>query len=294
MGGVTSRTSNAPPGDKTRWRKALIVSVLLIMLIGLLPSAAAGWITSHPDAINESAEVPSAFADYWFNDNVSGIDVWVAPPGGRPVIVMVHGYQQPPSNLQALAEHLHARGYGIVLMELPYLDGSEPYSGGGHEAAAVKMVVEWAAATFDVPIVLAGFSAGGFASALAVQDGAPVAALITDSAFADAAATFRDVSSNYTGLPEAAFFALRPAYWLASGGGKLRRVKEGETPTVSALVIHGGADDFVPSSNATLLQSLLDAELWIAEGADHGGAWYADPIAYENRVDAFISDAVPK
>jgi len=262
----------------------------------MVPSGIAGWATSHSGAIKEPSTIPASFAGYWRSEKAGDIGVWTAPPAAdHAILVMVHGYRQPRSGLQQLAEHLHERGYGIVLVDLPYADGSEPHSGGSREAAAVQTVVEWTKDRFEKPVVLMGYSAGGFASALAVRNGADVAALLTDSAFVDAEETFRDVAARRTRLPKFAFFALRPAFYLSSKGGRLQRVPDdnelSKTPT---LVTHGSDDDFIPPSNAQRLGRLFDARLWIVDGADHGGAWYADASAYEDLVDSFVTDATSR
>ena len=274
--------------------RALTISILVLLM--LVPNAAAGWVASHPGPKTEPTAVPESFGPGWLNDHAGTTELWFAAPvGNAPVIVMVHGYRQPRSDLRRLAQDLHGRNYGIVLIELPYLDGSEPYSGGAREAAAVATAVDWTKGRFGRPVVLMGFSAGGFASTLAVRNGTDVSALITDSAFVSSISTFRRAASQRIHMPRFLFCALRPAYFVASGGHSLQDIRDGKqswnTPT---FVIHGTNDDYVPPANATDLRRVTNAELWMVPGVDHGGAWYADPAAYEARVDGFIVKALRK
>ena len=273
--------------------RCVVAAIAAIILFG--PSAAAAWTASHPGTVHPPKVMPTNFGSTWQVYRPNGVDAWAIPPTTRdaPVIVMVHGYRQPRSDLRELANHLHDRNYGIVLIELAYLDGSEPYSGGGHEARSVCQAVSWARNMFHHRVVLAGYSAGGFASSLAVGNGCVVSALITDSAFVDAASTFRHAAAQRTHLPKFAFFALRPAYFIASGGGSLRNVRAHTrrwiTPT---FIIHGAADTYVPPRNAKQLHAVTAGKVWLVKGANHGQAWYKGPTEYENRVDSFIRNAL--
>jgi pimeloyl-ACP methyl ester carboxylesterase len=270
----------------------LISGVVFLAALVATPSVAAGWIASHPEPVAEGNEALESFGAGWSVDESAPLPMWVAQgSAGQPTIVMVHGIAQPRSDLRELASHLNQRGYGIALIELPYLDGSEPYSGGGREARAIDVAVKHANQQSTSPVVLMGFSAGGFASALAVRDGTHVDALLTDSAFVSAPTTFRRVASDRTRLPKFAFAGLKAGFGVASNGGSLEDVRNKKFPIVPAYVIHCESDDFVLPDNATTLSRLTNGDLWMAPGDGHGGAWYNDPAEYEQRVDDFIQKA---
>lgn len=277
-----------------RTHKAVLAAGSVLCAVAIAgPSVAAGWVASRPAPVIETDNALDAFGPQWWAEGSDHTSLWIADPSASaPVIVMVHGYRQPRSDLRRLANNLHDRGYGIVLPELPYLDGSEPYSGGTREAAAIRNAVEMTRHKFGRQIVLMGFSDGGFASGLAVRDGLQVGALITDSAYVSAPTTFREAAHSRTQLPTFMFAGLKPAFYLFSKGGALDDIRSG---TVAAapptFVIHCQTDTFVTPDNAIELQEVMGGEVWLAPGQGHGGAWYADPTGYESRVDMFVKSA---
>jgi pimeloyl-ACP methyl ester carboxylesterase len=54
-------------------------------------------------------------------------------------------------------------------------------------------------------------------------------------------------------------------------------------------IVHGAKDDAVPLSQARELQAASpSADIWVVEGAEHGGAYATDPPVYVEKVAAFF------
>ena len=220
-----------------------------------------------------------------------GRRAWYVPGAdGRPVVVVVHGYGNDRAATVEVGPPLHDLGYGLLFVDLGYVSDERRYGGGGPEAEDLVDATTWARRTLGVPVVLLGFSAGALASLAATADGAPVAAVISDSGFL----SFRDAVAYRIGVGRWLTGLLPAVYPLASGGGRLVDLSREIRPDhyrVPTLVIQGDADETIPPAGARRIAALTGGRLWTLPGVGHTGAFHADRAGWVARVDGLVRSA---
>ncbi len=246
---------------------------------------------------------------------------WMPAADARAAIVMVHGggddnRTQPYQNGMALMRDLVGRGFSVLTFDLRNFGESattpEGRTFGDLEANDVLGAVGAAAGRVQgLPVVALGCSMGGASVIQAAARGAPLAAIVTDSAFASA----RDVAVPFSvasvGGPR---LLLVPFVWSAewihgvplARGSTLEAARRVPAST-RALVIQNAGDPIVPVTHAQALAAAMpSAETWItpAPPADHPllaqqGAfgthcqsYKLDPAGYVARVTTFVDVAI--
>ena len=270
----------------------------LLVIAGLLGAAWVGFNAYAATVIarggqaraepRDPSSVGLAFTDVVYGERLPAWYVAGAP--GQPVIVVVHGYGGNRSGTVAVGPPLHERGYGLLFVNLGYVAGKHRYGGGQREANEVGDAVSWARHNLDVPVVVLGFSGGGFAAVAAVARGAEAAAVISDSGFV----SFRHEVAHRAHVPRAFTSLLPVLYPLVSGGGHaidVARALDGRPLPVPALIIQGTADRTISPANGKRLARLTGGELWLLPGVGHADAFHHDERSYVSRVDAFIRSA---
>jgi pimeloyl-ACP methyl ester carboxylesterase len=246
---------------------------------------------------------------------------WMPAADARAAVVMVHGggddnRMQPHQNGMALMRDLVARGFAVLAFDLRNFGESEATpegrTFGDLEANDVLGAIGAAGGRLPgTPVVALGCSMGGASVIQAAARGAPLAAIVTDSAFADA----REIAVPFTvaavGGPRV---LLVPFVWSAewihgvplARGATLEAARR-VPATTRALVIQNDGDPIVPVAQARALAAAMpNAETWItpAPPADHPlvgqqGAfgmhcqsYKLDPVGYVARVAAFVDGAI--
>jgi len=274
--------------------------VLGVLVLWVLVQFAAAFIASHGEQFSDPAEPPAAFGSCWRHVTTPEMDAWWCPAStaeaGAP-IVFSHGYGGDREGLRTLSNTLHERtGRGILLPRLAYASGAEPFGGGEREGEAVAAAQRWAATETGRAPVVFGFSVGGYAALRAVASGAPTSAVIVDSSFLSSRDVFvfgatRVVRSPRWSTPEWFWAGMPVVYPLVSKGGHLGEVDPAKvaTWTTPTLAIRCRADDTVPLAYQRVLVDRLHAEEWVGPCDEHTGAYDADPVAYTDRVVAFLA-----
>jgi len=244
-------------------------------------------VATHGPSAGKEGPPPRGSRDVVF---APGLHAWYMPPSqpGRAVIVMVHGYQGDRRDFSAFSTDMESRGYGTLRIELPCAHTSAPYGGGSREADDAARAVLYAERVTASPRVLFGFSGGGTSVLLAADRGAPVAAVVTDSAPSNLINI-----THYLRFPRW-FYKLTPTlYPLFSHGGHLVNLEHDlKRPfLVPALLIQGEADTYVNPGNGPRLAKLTHGQLWMVPGANHGQSYELQPHTYIDSVAAFIESA---
>jgi len=222
---------------------------------------------------------------------------WITAGLERPSVVLVHGYDPfidpksgDPGPLLELAAAFHSWGFNALVINLGYVTGAHPFSGGQLEAGDVTAAAKWCHAHAGGPVALWGFSAGGSAALLAASDGAPVAAVAADSAFADAGTVIVHQASKATHLP-APLFRFVPYFMsmmASSGPANLTVILPKHPITVPVLLVQGTADTAIPPENLDILRRLTGGTAWGVRGADHIKSYETDPNDYLTRARLFL------
>lgn len=145
----------------------------------------------------------------------------------------------------------------------------------------------------DTEIVLSGVSMGAATVLMASDLGLPknVKAIVADCGYSSPKAIINKVMRD-SGLPDKLMY---PFVWLgAMVFGKFNLTESSAVSAVSEsdvpiLIIHGGADDFVPCYMAEEIYKACRSEkkLLIVPGAGHGMSYLVDKDLYEKTVKDF-------
>lgn len=146
----------------------------------------------------------------------------------------------------------------------------------------------------DTEIVLSGVSMGAATVLMSSDLGLPknVKAIVADCGYSSPKAIINKVMRD-SGLPDKLMY---PFVWLgAMVFGKFNLTESSAVSAVSEsdvpiLIIHGGADDFVPCYMAEEIYKACRSEkkLLIVPGAGHGMSYLVDKDLYEKTVKDFI------
>lgn len=146
----------------------------------------------------------------------------------------------------------------------------------------------------DTEIVLSGVSMGAATVLMASDLGLPknVKAIVADCGYSSPKAIINKVMRD-SGLPDKLMY---PFVWLgAMVFGKFNLTESSAVSAVSEsdvpiLIIHGGADGFVPCYMAEEIYKTCRSEkkLLIVPGAGHGMSYLVDKDLYEKTVKDFI------
>lgn len=255
-------------------------------------AAANPWLTAvvwrppdHSGAL--AAAVPGADID---TAAVVGRHVPAAP--GRGTVVVVHGYdgdRDQPAVVTA-ARWLHDAGYGVLAIDLGYLDGRHRYSAGHREAADISAAIDWLDHHDETLAGVWGFSAGAHAALIATARDPRIPAVIADSAFVDGEAQIRRIAAATWKIPASGFLLVGTALDVFSGDAPtdLRSLTWPGTPT---LVVHGEADEAVPFSNAAMARDHTGATLLALPNVGHVDAHTDAPDRYRTAALDLLGDA---
>lgn len=231
---------------------------------------------------------------------------WIPPPedsDGRAV-VWVHGAHS--SRYQALdhgAEFLHARGYGILTMDLSGRGSSdgEYITYTWNERHDVRSAVQHLRQRWDTDesrVVVFGTSNGAASAIYAAVELGDLPALALDAPYADLWRAAGSMLEMRGGAP-----ALRGPLSLfvwARTGLRIREVRPieviAEIPG-PVLFIHGGRDRQVPPEHSFELHEArlaagLPSRRWVLPGGEHGFDDYPPRGILWNRVADFFDDAL--
>lgn len=226
---------------------------------------------------------------------------WYMPPqdsANGAVIIVLHGYGGSRNQMWQHAALLTEGGYGVLMYDLR----AHGESGGDHRAmgwpdvADVNAAVEWLKQRSEVEwIGIVGFSVGGQIAIRAAAENDSLRAVVGDGT---GIATWKDVRESSGGI-KGAFFTV--TYALSD---RLMALVTGEdVPTAVIDVIHrlegrpllliaGGAEEYEePTARAYYAAARDPKDIWVIDGAKHGGTWKANPQEYADRVREFFGAA---
>jgi pimeloyl-ACP methyl ester carboxylesterase len=289
----------------------LVVLVLLVFLLGPLAMRPGGQRLAMTETPKDYGLVSEAVQ---FNPPDRPITLrawWLPATDARAAIVFVHGGGSDNRNLPngdglKLARDLVARRYALLMIDLRNYGESdatnEGVTFGDLEANDVL-----GAATFlsgrapGVPLAALGFSMGGATVLRAAARGAPLRAVVADSAFADISdvATAHTVAA--TGVPR---FLVPPFLWSAqhvhrvpfARGDTIDEVRGKHMPPV--LLIHNRYDPIVPLEHCHALATAIGATVWETDSqapgpfGTHIKSYRQQPAEYVERVTAFLAGAL--
>lgn len=228
---------------------------------------------------------------------------WFPRPETDRVIIGLTGYRGAKSELIGIGSALWRAGFNVLLFDYHGHGAGRgaPVTLAYRELRDVHAALDYTLRRIPgARVGVIGFSMGAALAILAAAGRPEIQAVVADSPFA----THADVVSHNIArtirlpgqpfLVTADYFLARRAGYRSRDVAPLRVV--GQIAPRPLLLIHGTADQMIPVSHT---QRIYDAasgpkELWLAEGADHCGAYFLDRPAYCRRVSAFLADALER
>jgi dipeptidyl aminopeptidase/acylaminoacyl peptidase len=320
------RAAKASPRKQLRRRALLCASLVLELLVlgyaGLSVVAAMHLMTQNPQPLTQT---PAALGLHYqtvsFPSRVDHLQIrgWLMPgllPGGKQTVqrtlILVHGSQSNRSDplVLQMSAALVQHGFAVLAIDLRGNGESAgaPRSLGEFEQRDILGAVDFLRnGPLTYPLlgrtrVIGGWgtSLGGATLLLAAAQEPALQAIVTDSAYADAAALVRE-RWEQQGLPP----------WLLPGallaGQMLYGINYDQAQPVAVvaqiaprpiLLIHGTADTEVPIVNLDQLYAAAaqppDAhvQMWKVPGIGHGQAFWKMPATYIQNVVAFYQSTL--
>ncbi len=218
------------------------------------------------------------------------------------LVILLHGYRCRGRDMTPIAEmYIKKFGFNVLVPDLRAHGGT----GGkciGFGMPDGKDVNEWVRYGTGMlgekcRIIIHGISMGGATALFAASHNNPyVLCVISDCAYCSAADMVCREISKHLHLPPKWLVKITDIFVKIKGGYSIydcAPLKIAEKIQCPVMIIHGGADEYIPPSNAYRLASLIrpECEVYICEGAIHAGSALKSPDEYERRIRRFLKDA---
>jgi len=228
------------------------------------------------------------------------LGAWLVTPkySNGNVVVLLHGLGDNRLGMTGYGQFLLAHGFTVLLPDarMHGLSGGSVATYGLLERNDIRQWVAAVRAKVEPHCVYGlGESMGGAQLLQSLESSGPFCAVVAESPFA----SFREIAYDRMGQPFhlgpwVGRTVLRPLVEIAflRARYKSRVNMEDVSPELSAaaskvpiLLIHGEADSNIPVRHSLLIQSESPRTvLWVVAGADHCGAYTAEPQEFETRV----------
>ncbi|SDB83437.1 hypothetical protein SAMN05421734_101310 [Pelagirhabdus alkalitolerans] len=217
----------------------------------------------------------------------------------KKIAILAHGYNGNNKEMAPFSKLFHDLDFNLLLPDARGHGESEgDYIGFGWPERRDYLVwIDELISRFgaSAEIILYGISMGGATVLNVSGEDLPtnVKAVISDCAFSSVSKELAHQLRTSYKLPPHPFIPmtsfitkLKAGYWFHEAA-PVEQVKKSDTPT---LIIHGDADDFVPTSMAYDLYEALNTskQLYIVPGAKHTYSYVTDKRAYEETIEHFL------
>lgn len=293
-----------------RWARITLSVVLAVLVIFVGISAYLGYSMTRVQRV-PLAEDPStvglAYEDVAFpsiDENLTLRGWLLAGNASCPAIIMVHGNgynrDDPTIGTLDIAAELVQSDYNVLMFDLRghgESDGSTV--GGGYlEKRDLEGAVAYIESRGFDRIGVIGFSLGAVTTLLAAAEDQDIAAVVSDSSYADLNDMMEPEFEKRTRAPtiflRPILFMIRIIYGVDFAAIRPVAVVSEISPR-PILFIHGSDDTTIPVSHASrLLQAAKNPqdELWIVSGAEHTRAYKLHPAEYIQKVTDFFDAAL--
>jgi pimeloyl-ACP methyl ester carboxylesterase len=232
---------------------------------------------------------------------------WIAGPHPRGrCIVLIHGYADAKVGAIAWGPLFHALGYNILAIDLRAHgeSGGTYCTGAFFERDDLSQAIDQlrAARPHETKkLVLFGVSLGAAVAAAVAARRDDIAAVIMDSPYPD----YRDAVDAHSvllGQPQGLVqrLGVHFAEWLSGARfNAVRPVDLIRRIAAPLLIIQAGTDPFVPPADAAAVERAAASRppervtsYWPIPDAPHVQGLGVDPIAYRQRIEAFLGVAL--
>jgi uncharacterized protein len=239
----------------------------------------------------EEITFPPLYGDH----QVSGW--YVAQPQATSTVIICPGYRGKRSDVLGMCAHLWKAGHNVLVFEY-YGHGSvvgKPVTLGYREINDFLGAVVYARQRApQTRLGALGYSMGGAVAIMATARSTEIEALVADSAFATHKSAIEYAVRRTLHMPFALFdWVTDLLLWLRAGYhfNQVEPLRDvGRIAPRPILIIHGLKDSIVDPHDAPLLYNAASdpKELWLLPDVDHCGAYFADRVAYTQKVVDFF------
>jgi fermentation-respiration switch protein FrsA (DUF1100 family) len=223
---------------------------------------------------------------------------WLPRPGSRGVVIGSHGHSGSKDDLLGIGTSAWRAGLNVLLFDYRGRGDSDPWPHSlvSREVDDLLAAVAYARAQVaGAQVGVVGFSMGAAVAIMAAAREPAIAALVADSSFTTVAEVVAHGVRRTLGIPPAPLVHAADEVLARRHGYRFTRVRPidavGAVAPRPILIIHGACDSTVPAEHARRLFAAAGQpkDLWVAEGAEHCGAYFVDRAAYCARVNAFFA-----
>jgi pimeloyl-ACP methyl ester carboxylesterase len=219
-------------------------------------------------------------------------------PDAKRTLIFAHGHGYSRFGGIKIVPFFHRLGFNVLLFDQRGhgLSGGNTCTYGYYERHDMKALTTWAFTQLgpDGVVGTMGESLGAATCLLHAAIDPRVAFVIADSPYARLEDVFKQRLREDYRLPEIPFY--HTTTWLCRliAGFTPRQVAPIEVISslqTPVLIIHGSADSLIPVEAAQEFQRAAPegkCVLYIAEGAEHVGAYDLNPAAYFDQITAFL------
>jgi alpha-beta hydrolase superfamily lysophospholipase len=221
---------------------------------------------------------------------------WLPRPESRRIVVGLAGHRSPKADLLGIGSALWRAGNNVLIFDWRSRGQSDvaQHSLAYYELRDAEAAVAYALQRIpNGQIGLMGYSMGASVAVLLAARSPQIQAVAADSPFTGIAevvaygASRRRLPARLVVPMADAMTGLRYGYRF----GAVRPIEVvGAISPRPLLLIHGAADSLIPVSHTHhhFAAAREPKELWIVEGQEHCGAYFADRAGYVERVAAFF------
>ncbi len=285
------------------------IFILITVFILIFTYAILYLNTRHPRYFltTTPAELGIQFEQISFksNDQIR-LKGWFIPAVNNPeapTIIIAHGLGASKSDFVNLSGVLCKNGFNVLLFDFRAHGESsgKSCSLGLKEQKDISAAVDYVLSRPDVinfKIGLYGFSLGGATGIIEASNNHKISAVAADTPFASLKRISEDVIKRSYRLPSFPFIPLANIFYRLSFNGWMGQVSPSavihKISPRPILLISSDVDEMTPLYHAKeLFNNAADPkELWIIEGASHGGTISADKEKYNRKLLAFFSQAL--
>ncbi len=301
--------TNERPSNKT-WKRLGVAGLAVGGVSSLVSLGAARYLVDQLTGL-KPVDPGEAYTFSPFETNVDYEEVsfptannrilagwWLPRPDTRRVVVCVSGYRGKKEDVLGISSILWRNGFNVLLFDYR-AHGFNRREGelitlGHRELEDIQAALRYVKSRIEHPLLgLLGGSMGAAVVLTATARDADVMAVWADSAFASQREIISHVWQKQTHLPS------RPVVDIA---GKLFNARTGyrwadfapinEIAKIAprpVYIVHGGADTLVPVNCAYRLYAAAQGpkEMWIEDGVEHCGVYFAFRAEYARRAVRF-------
>lgn len=277
-----------------RWLVILVVALLIVINVVLPIGLAAGLLIPQRAPVGA---VPEGFEDVALT-TADGVTLrgWFAPPRNGAALVVVHGAMASREQTRPYSDLLRERGFGVLAIELR---GHGASDGPTHEfgwgsapdiAAAIRYLQEQECVD---AIGGLGISLGGEMLLGALAAHPELRAVVSDGASARSFEEYQALPAKQNVVMALSPWVFYRAVALLTGAKPpaptlVESIRAADTPL---LLVAAGNNADEAAYNALFAEIAGPrAELWVAPGVDHTGAFARYPDEYAARLAAFFAD----